>query len=433
MDVSTAFINADLDRDDVYFNLPPGPSIPEFTSPDGTPMVLHAKRALYGMPQAPRLWNRRLTDWLNSQGFVASSKDPCLFTAKYDNGDEIHLICYVDDIAFAGNNPDAIAKFKAELSAEFKMSDLGSLNWFLGCEVIQDLVKGTTKLVQTSYINDVVGRFSDHLTPGVKVSTPCAPDFVYTEDDCPSDPAAADKQYMWRSLYRSLVGCLLYASVLSRTDITYDVAQLSRFVSNPGPNHWNQAIRVLTYLRDTADIGITYTRSADPSIANKLFLFVDATWADCPDNRRSTSGIICMLNGGAVSWSSKKQEIVAQSSCESELIAACAGANDAMFIRYLLEDIGAPQGPTRVYEDNRATRIIVQNPGILRKRSRHFEVRFYKVQEYETRGLTRMVQVPTLSQLADLLTKNTTTKIFLRLRNIIMGDVPFHHHLFTDD
>ena len=106
-------------------------------------MVLHAKRALYGMPQAPRLWNRRLTDWLNSQGFVASSKDPCLFTAKYDNGDEIHLICYVDDIAFAGNNPDAIAKFKAELSAEFKMSDLGSLNWFLGCEVIQDLVKGT--------------------------------------------------------------------------------------------------------------------------------------------------------------------------------------------------------------------------------------------------------------------------------------------------
>jgi hypothetical protein len=151
---------------------------------------------------------------------------------------------------------------------------------------------------------------------------------------------------MWRSLYRSLVGCLLYASVLSRTDITYDVAQLSRFVSNPGPNHWNQAIRVLTYLRDTADVGITYTRSADPSIANKLFLFVDATWADCPDNRRSTSGIICMPNGGAVSWSSKKQEIVAQSSCESELIAACAGANDAMFIRYLLEDIGAPQGPT---------------------------------------------------------------------------------------
>ena len=123
MDVSTAFINADLDRDDVYFNLPPGPSIPEFTSPDGTPMVIHAKRALYGMPQAPRLWNRRLTDWLNSQGFVASSKDPCLFIAKYDNGDEIHLICYVDDIAFAGNNPDAIAKFKAELSAEFKMSD----------------------------------------------------------------------------------------------------------------------------------------------------------------------------------------------------------------------------------------------------------------------------------------------------------------------
>jgi hypothetical protein len=79
---------------------------------------------------------------------------------------------------------------------------------------------------------------------------------------------------MWRSLYRSLVGCLLYASVLSRTDITYDVAQLSRFVSNPGPNHWNQAIRVLTYLRDTADVGITYTRSADPSMHSKQVVSV---------------------------------------------------------------------------------------------------------------------------------------------------------------
>ena len=108
---------------------------------------------------------------------------------------------------------------------------------------------------------------------------------------------------------RWLVVYYMPVCYLAQTSHTTYVAQLSRFVSNPGPNHWNQAIRVLTYLRDTADVGITYTRSADPSIANKLFLFVDATWADCPDNRRSTSGIICMLNGGAVSWSSKKQEI----------------------------------------------------------------------------------------------------------------------------
>jgi hypothetical protein len=105
-----------LDRDNVYFNLPPGPSIPRY--------IWHATSALlhYMEPQT------------NRQGFVASSKDPVCLQRRRNS--QVHLVCYVcnnvDDIAFAGNNPDAIAKFKAELSAEFKMSDLG-------CEVIQDL------------------------------------------------------------------------------------------------------------------------------------------------------------------------------------------------------------------------------------------------------------------------------------------------------
>jgi hypothetical protein len=67
----------EMTRDDVYFNLPPGPSIPvTWRNSNGSTC-----KALYSMQQAPRLWNRRPTDWLNSQGFVASSKDPCLFTA----------------------------------------------------------------------------------------------------------------------------------------------------------------------------------------------------------------------------------------------------------------------------------------------------------------------------------------------------------------
>ena len=112
MDVNTAFVNSDLDRDNVFFNLPDGYKVYDDNNNDiSDGYLLHAKRALYGLPQSPRLWNARLTEWLLAQGFVQCKKDSCVFT--YDkNGSVIRLIVYVDDLAFAGNDPELIASFK---------------------------------------------------------------------------------------------------------------------------------------------------------------------------------------------------------------------------------------------------------------------------------------------------------------------------------
>ena len=95
------------------------------------------KRALYGLPQAPRLWNNRLTEWLLAQGFVQCDKDKCVFKYSKD-GSVILLIVYVDDLAFAGNDDKLIAEFKKQLSdpeTGFSMKDLGTLKWFLGMHV----------------------------------------------------------------------------------------------------------------------------------------------------------------------------------------------------------------------------------------------------------------------------------------------------------
>ena len=88
-------------------------------------------------------------------------------------------------------------------------------------------------------------------------------------------------------------------------------------------------------------------------------MFVDATWADCLDTRRSTTGFVGMLNGGPVCWKCQKQPIVAQSSCEAEFIAACKGANEISFIRDLLGEWGLRQGTTRMYEDNTAAKQLI--------------------------------------------------------------------------
>ena len=130
MDVNTAFVNSDLDRDNVFFNLPDGYAVHDDTGNDiSSEYVLHGKRALYGLPQAPRLWNNRLTEWLLAQGFVQCNKDKCVFKYSKD-GSVILLIVYVDDLAFAGNDDKLIAEFKKQLSdpeTGFSMKDLGTL------------------------------------------------------------------------------------------------------------------------------------------------------------------------------------------------------------------------------------------------------------------------------------------------------------------
>ena len=118
-------------------------------------MCLKAKKALYGLPQSPRLWNRKFTAWLATQGFSPTKKDPCYYILR-EGGEEIHLICDVDDLAFAGSSTEVLEAFKGALNRQFKMKDMGQLNWFLGCEVKQDLVNGTTTLVQTKYIHETL-------------------------------------------------------------------------------------------------------------------------------------------------------------------------------------------------------------------------------------------------------------------------------------
>ena len=430
MDVNTAFVNSDLDRDNVFFNLPDGYKVFDDDGKDiSDGYLLHAKRALYGLPQSPRLWNARLTEWLLAQGFVQCKKDSCVF--KYDkNGSVIRLIVYVDDLAFAGNDPELITSFKKQLSDEktgFSMKDLGTLRYFLGMHVEQDLKAGTLKLHQRQYVEDMIKRYSKW-TDGMKPkSTPADPEVTLSKADCPHPEEDPDSKYEWRPHYRSVVGSLLYAQCGSRADISAAVSKLSQFLENPGPKHWEAALHCLAYLKGTPDLGVQYTRTYDQTWANRLTMFVDATWADCLDTRRSTTGFVGMLNGGPVCWKSQKQPIVAQSSCEAEFIAACKGANEVCFLRDLLGEWGYEQGVTRMYEDNTAAKQLAHNPGALRDRSKHFELRWFKLQELVKGAIVTLKYIGTKEQVADALTKNLSKTLFLRLRDFLMGITRFDH------
>jgi hypothetical protein len=142
LDVKSAFLNGDL-QEEVYVQQPEG-----FVKTGSEPQVLKLKKALYGLHQAPRAWNAKLDVTLTSLGFVRSPSEPAIYIRRSDSS-QLIVGVYVDDLVITGPHKGEICKFKKEMAAEFKMSDLGLLRCYLGIEVRQG-VDGIT-LSQGAY------------------------------------------------------------------------------------------------------------------------------------------------------------------------------------------------------------------------------------------------------------------------------------------
>lgn len=113
--------------------------------------------------------------------------------------------------------------------------------------------------------------------------------------------------------YRSIVGALQYLT-LTRPDIAFSVNKVCQYLHAPTMVHWTAAKRILRYLKNTLDLGITFKESASTLVS----AFSDADWAGCLDDRRSTDGFAVFVGSNLVSWSARKQATVLRSSTEAE-------------------------------------------------------------------------------------------------------------------
>lgn len=118
--------------------------------------------------------------------------------------------------------------------------------------------------------------------------------------------------------YREAVESLMFAATVSRSDIMFAVSQVSRFLNNPGLEHWAAVKRILKYLQGTRDMVIVY--KADDA---ELVVYLDADFAGDCDSRRSTTGYVSLMANGPVTWSTHRQKCVTKSITEAEYIAAC--------------------------------------------------------------------------------------------------------------
>ena len=148
--------------------------------------------------------------------------------------------------------------------------------------------------------------------------------------------ATDDNELVEQKQYQSMVGSQMYAMLCTRPDIAYGVSQVSQYNSNPSHTHEAAVKRILKYLNGTKDWGITYNGK---NSTLKLEGYSDADHGSGED-RKSISGYIFILAGGAVSWSSKKQSTTALSSTEAEYMALLQAAKEVIWIQQLLSDLG---------------------------------------------------------------------------------------------
>jgi hypothetical protein len=209
--------------------------------------------------------------------------------------------------------------------------------------------------------------------------------------------------------YRSLVGSLLYVATCTRPDIAFSVCQLSRHLEMPTHEHWKAAIRVLRFLKTTLVKGLHYTGSSN---GLQLCAYSDADWASNRDDRRSTSGILVMMNNAPVIFKSRTQQVVTLSTAEAEYVSLSMCVQEVIWLLSLLDEMGIKYGrPITIHEDNQSAIAIANNNGY-QSRAKHIDIRHHFIRQHISACKIEIQYIESKSQLADYLTKPLATKQF---------------------
>jgi hypothetical protein len=414
-DVPTAFLNADVEEL-VYMERPAG------FGTAGT--VCRLKKSLYGLKQAPRNWDKLVHGFITGDmGWKATVSDPSFYFKRSRTGRLMLIYRFVDDMHGQYHAEDAaeFAESSAKLAERFNIKKMDTATWMLGMRITRDRKARTIKLDQELYVTKALERFG--LAECKVAASPEVPGAA--SDTTPGLDKPADKQR-----FMEITGTLMYAAISSRPDIAHAVHYLAANMVAPTARHMQAAERVLRYLAGGKEIGLVFgsrngdaigdSRGHGTQVQVDVCAFADADWANNKGDRKSISGWVAKLNGDPVSWSSKKQRVVALSTCEAELYAEAAAIQEVLWLRGLLAELGlqCATGST-VFGDNQSA-IAVSKNGVKGERTKHVDVKYHFITETVESGKVKLQWVPSAQQQADIFTKALATPVFLGLRKELM-------------
>ena len=448
-DFVAAYLQGALEPGEVtYCTPPPGYGTAEvdgrvrlvpIADADGVDRLCLVVKPVYGMAQAGRRWQRSLFPWLKAWNedvtaaprLVQSVFDSCVFFCHHDvetpQGKRRELLlvgCYVDDLFILSSHNDEHSlyhQFTRDLSKRWDVEDEGEVTDLLSVEISRE--EDHVVLRQSNYISKLLATYAPNGIPTSAFGS-TYPLSSHQSSRAPADAGlpkrvlaaveqdVGDVDPILLKAYQSIVGALLYCAVNTRPDVSYAVGMLCRAMGKPTPDLYLDALRVLYYLHHHQDIGLRYGAS-DLDLSGMS----DSDWAV----RHSTTGYVFTYAMAAISWGSKKQDSVALSSCEAEIVALSEAGKESVHLSRFLDELGfGAANPPQLATDNSGARDLAYNPEH-HDRVKHVERRHFWIRELVEQQQLVVPFVSTHANLADFFTKPLEGNNFFRLRNIIMN------------
>jgi len=413
-DIGGAYLNADMDDEEVLMELEPAlievvrtflPNVDPFVDGRGK-MVVKLDKALYGCVQSALLWYQTLAEHLTSLGFTVNKYDKCVWNRNW-RGSQITIMLYVDDLLITCKSDEAIDWLLAKLEERFvevKNSRDGDLS-YLGMHIKWGASNsGKISVSMESYVKGLLQEY------GVTGSASSPADkYIFDLDD---SALMSDSD---RKEYHTIVAKLLYLANRTRPDIMLAISFLTTRVTTPTIWDRKKLWRVLKYLNSTPDKVMTVSGDG-----GQIEIYVDAAFALHPD-AKSHTGVIVKVFGDTVLVKSSKQKIVTRDSTEAELVAL----SDKILIAIRCYDFLTEQGVTVevpvVYQDNTSTISLVTNGGG-KYRNKYIHVRQQVVLQMFRDGDVKIVHVRTGEMDADVCTKPLQGELGRRMVSRMLGD-----------
>ncbi|CAI7872738.1 unnamed protein product [Closterium sp. NIES-53] len=348
--------------------------------------------SLYGIKQAPRLWQQYLHARLTRIGFKQLPHDQGMYRLSR-NDDYILLIVYVDDLLYIGSNDGITTWFEGELQQDLTLTVSSTVTHYLGLNIREE--KDAIYLSTEKYADTIAKRFT--FTPSA-ITTPYRYATGNHKEGSPLLKSAGIRNYQRK------LGCLLFAAVTCRPYLSYSASQLATYLKKPEAEHLAELDRALHYFVSTSTISLTYYKNA--TTPTELIGYVDADHAGDSDNRRSRTGFIYRLEPiGPISWQSSKQELIALSSAEAEYIALCSATKEGLYLRELLEEAKLAELPNfTLFCDNQSA-IRIANKSGFANRTKLIALRYFFVKDEIEKGRLKLSYCPTSEMAAHYLTK----------------------------
>jgi hypothetical protein len=363
--------------------------------------VCKLNKALYDLKQSSRIWFETLIKFLFSLNYVSLDVEFNVFMK-----DDIMIVIYVNDLIFTKFNLATIFWLKNALNERFEMSDLSLCIYYLDMMIFKNRSLRQLILNQSVYVEQML---RDHEMWN------CKSLIIFMNVSCRlikiSDEYTADKSL--RISYQSVVRSLMYIMLKIRSNITYFISMISRYVFNLIQIHWQAVKRIFRYLRETHQMKLMFREKL-----KSLEDYTDSNWAEDQDIKRSISEYAFNVDSDVISWFSKRQFIVTLSICEIEYTRQTLVAKEVIWLRNLMTQLTCDVEYSQtivIYENNQSAIILIKNSQF-HSRIKHIDIQIHFIREKVIEEFIDLAYVSIDQMIVDDLTKSLVRDKFVQFR-----------------